>query len=163
MLPLICISNRIAILQKRAVRCIHLLNYNDHTVTYFKNMKLLPVSKLFIYNIAIYMFKTLNIDNFDTCLLSSLFTFEDLHVYPTRNRLNYVLPRTKRVRTESSIKVAGVKIWNDVPAVIRSASSFFFSNLNLGLLLSVQCRFRSRVHNSYQFLLCSPSHCLFTV
>ena len=59
------LSGEIEVLQKRAVRCVNLLNAGAHTQSSFQQMKLLTIQNLYKFKVAIYMFKTINLDNFD--------------------------------------------------------------------------------------------------
>ena len=113
----------IAVLQKRVIRIMNFLNFNDHTSLYFCNMKLLPVEYVFNLNIAIYMYKTLNVQNYDIHLLGRLRTHDDVHDHNTRDRFNFITPRFNRVSFKSSICYAGVQIWNSLPDNVKNSTS----------------------------------------
>ena len=69
------ISNKISILQKRAVRSYNSLSYRDHTANSFKAMKLLKPSEQFRQQIGLYIYtRQLSIPNYDNSLMQSLRT-----------------------------------------------------------------------------------------
>lgn len=117
------VSNRIAILQRKAVRAVNLLGYGESTAGYFKRMKLLPLNELFQYNIGVYMYRTLTDENFDPLLAGQLNSFDDHHNYGTRQNYNFVLPRFARVKSQAHISFRGSKMWNAIPLTIKSSPS----------------------------------------
>ena len=117
------VKQKIVVLQKRAIRIMNFLNFNDHTSLYFCNMKLLPVEYVYNLNIATYMYKTLNVQNYDIHLLGRLITHNDVHDHNTRDRFSFVTPRFNRVSFKSSICYAGVQIWNSLPDNVKNITS----------------------------------------
>jgi len=117
------ISNSVVVLQKRVVRCINFLNYNDHTGAYFKNMRLLPLSSIYCLNISMYMYRTLSDEFYDRELYRKLNTFQDQHDHLTRNRDKYVMPRYRKVKTEANIHHSCIEVWNEMPDAVKSCKS----------------------------------------
>jgi len=117
------VTDRVVVLQKRAVRCINFLNNNDHTLECFREMKLLPVKFIFDLRISTYMYCTLNVNHYDSYLGQKLQILHDRHGRHTRNRNDFLIPRYKRVRTNSHIHYNCVKQWNRLPVELKAATS----------------------------------------
>lgn len=125
------IKGEIRVLQKRSVRVMNFLSYNDHTNVYFHGMKLLPVDCIYSLSVASYVYRTINAENFDNVLKAKLRTHQDQHSYPTRSRQDYLTPRFNRVKSDSHIHYAGVKLWNEIPNNIKTCPSVLSFKRNL--------------------------------
>ena len=64
------------------------------------------VPYLYKRNVLIYMFKTIN-GNYDCALYGRMVRNSDNHAVATRNRDNFVLPRYRRVASQSSTRFGG--------------------------------------------------------
>ena len=103
--------------QKRVIRTISELRKFDHTNDEFCKMKLLKFTDINIYCCALFVYKSLaSPDN-------SFFIRRNNARYAFRvdDLLNIPLIHSKQ--SESCILYHGVKIWNDLPAVIRNSQS----------------------------------------
>ena len=49
--------NKLFVIQKKAIRAISNLNYNDHTNIHFKNLKILKLQDVFKENIMVFFFQ----------------------------------------------------------------------------------------------------------
>ena len=96
--------DRIFKLQKRAIRAINCLPYNDHTHEYFKTMNILKLEDLHKLKICTYMFKNRNAQ-----------THADIHSHNTRNRNDLIIPRYNRARSQTSWMFRGISEWNSLP------------------------------------------------
>ena len=58
-------------------------------------------------------------------------THSDIHNYPTRNNNKFIAPKYNMRKSEMSINFKSIKVWNKLPADIRSAGSLnvFMDNL----------------------------------
>ena len=102
-------------LQKRAVRIICGASYREHTNPLFRANKILKIEDIYIFSIAIYMYK--NNHNLTDLLRN--------HSYNTRF-YNHLLPPYERLTTsQQSVIFNGARIWNDIPSSIRDANSMF--------------------------------------
>ena len=102
-------QDRIFKLQKKAVRAVNSLPYNEHTNDYFKSMEILKVKEIYQQRLLLFMFSNYNIT-----------AFSEIHAHNTRNRNDLILPQVNRTRTQSSLFYQGVKLWNSLPEDIRS-------------------------------------------
>jgi len=137
------IRNEIEILQKKVVRIVNFLPYNDHTRDFFRRMNMLPLDFVFSLNVALYVYRTLNVRDYDNMLLDKLVTLGDFHDYPVRNRRNLLLPRYNREKSKSHIHYKGATLWNSIPEEIRDSSTvatfkrklkkYFFDQLNVNI------------------------------
>lgn len=63
------VRNRLFLLQKRAVRVVSRSHYLSHTDDLFKELGILKLGSLFDYSVGAYMYKTVNLLNYDSLLL----------------------------------------------------------------------------------------------
>ena len=77
------------------------------------------------YQISKHMFKCLNI-NFNTLPKHS-----DVHNYSARNNNKFIAPKCNMGKSETSINFKSIKVWNKLPADIRTSDSLnvFMDNL----------------------------------
>ena len=136
------LKDEIKILQKRVIRCMNFLPYNEHTALYLGRMNMLTVEHLYFSNIALYMYRTLNIEKYDDHLKAKLHSFCDLHDYPTRNRFSLRVPRVNKEKSKSHVHCSGVRIWNSIPDGVKGSTSV-----------------TSFKHNLKKFLLGQPTAC----
>ena len=125
------LSNKLKILQRKAVRCVNGLEYYAHTEAAFCSMKLLPLEKLYEVCVSIYMYKTVKIVNYDCIMLNKLITFDENHNHLTRYRHKFVVPRFKKATTQRCILYKGVVIWNGVLDLIGGSSVRSFRRMLL--------------------------------
>ena len=77
--------NKLWLLQKRAIRIISYSDYLAHTEALFKELKILPIKKVYVFSVAQFMFKynrQLLPNIFDNMFTMNAF----LHTYYTRQR-----------------------------------------------------------------------------
>ena len=106
--------NKLFIIQKKAIRAISNLNYNDHTNIYFKNLKILKLHDVFRENITVFFFNTLK-NNMNSNVGSLLTYRQDIHNYYTRNRSKLNVPLLNRHQTQSAFLYQGIREWNNLP------------------------------------------------
>ena len=111
--------NKLFIIQKKAIRAINSLPYNEHTEQYFLSNKILKLADLHHYHIAIYIYRSLYYD-FDPDL--SRYFHEssvlNVHHYNTRSANSIRVPLLKRSVSQNTIFFVGPKIWNKLPASV---------------------------------------------
>ena len=117
-------TNKIFVLQKKAVRAINNLEYNSHTNDYFKLDNMLKLDEQYKMQTSLYIYKLLNL-NADAELLSKIKTNSDIHSHSTRKKNDINIPRIKRARSKFSIFHNGSKIWNSLPDKIRTIDSLY--------------------------------------
>ena len=129
-------TNKLVILQKKAIRAIFSLHYRDHTNPYFISSNILKLKDLHIYNTCIYFYKSFYL-NFDPSLLSSLNRHLNVHNHNTRFNSNIVLPQYLSSKSQNSISYVGSKLWNSLPDEITSSISIHvFKNKLKQILIS---------------------------
>ena len=124
-------------LQKKAIRMITFSRYNAHTSSLFKELMVLPLQSIYIYNVMLFMFK------YNQNLLPKLALFnamfvknKDIHEYNTRQTENLHVPPGK-FATLKTIRHTGINLWNNISMNIMSSNislSIFKSNLRKYLL-----------------------------
>ena len=112
------LTNKLFILQKKSVRAINKLPYNEHTNLAFKNMGILKLKDLFTYQIATFMYKTIYMSQ-NPDLSNELLRNQDVHSYETRQRNKLILPRITKHRSKNSILYQGVSVWNSIPVNVH--------------------------------------------
>ena len=111
-----CHINQLEIAQKKCVRIVANQPPLSHTAPIFYELKLLNLSDIYKFNIALYMYK--NIDKFASCLQPN--------IHSTRSGIHYSSQRQWLTLTQNqSIKYQAPKIWNRIPIDIRNSSSIF--------------------------------------
>ena len=107
-------SNRITRIQKKCIRCINKLGSTDHTNDYFVSNRILKLEDLQLYQVAIYIYKTLYF-NHDPSLLNFLSFQINMHDHSTRSRHQLSVPLFHLSTSQNSIEYKGVKFWNSLP------------------------------------------------
>ena len=110
-----CASERIFVLQKKAIRNTNNLQYNDHTHFYFKNNEILKIDDLYNLKIGVQMFNKFR--------WNSISNQSSVHDYTTRNRHNLVIPRMKKATSQLSWMYRGNHLWNSLPVELRNVNS----------------------------------------
>jgi hypothetical protein len=110
--------NKLWLLQKRAIRIISYCDYLAHTEALFKELKILPIKKVYVFSVAQFMFKynrQLLPNIFDNMFTMNAF----LHTYNTRQREHLRMPKHKLCIRTRTINVTGVRIWNLIEKDIK--------------------------------------------
>ena len=99
-------THKLLITQKRAIRAINNLSFNDHTSEYFKSNCILKINDQYNYQILVFMFKLIHSQIPDFPLV---FTQQnDVHNHHTRRRLNLTLPRFSKKNLNSLSPTRGL-------------------------------------------------------
>ena len=123
-------TNKIFILQKKAIRAINNLEYNDHTTGYFHSNTILKLKDQYKSQISNYIYKILN-SNIDNEICSQLKLNLRSHPHNTRCKEMLNVSQINKCKTKNSIFYNGIKIWNGLPNSLRNSNSFFkFKKLN---------------------------------
>ena len=130
-----CHVNKLFVLQKKAIRAMHGLNFCDHTNLYFSSSSILKLKDLHYYYSCIYMFKTFNF-GFDNSLLSVINSHTNIHSHNTRNSSRLVLPRFTSSKCQNSFSYVGSKCWNNLPYTVTSSNSLVTFKNRLKTLLT---------------------------
>ena len=86
---------------------------------------MLKIPDLHESQISKHMFKCFNLN------ANILPRHSDIHNYPTRNNNKFIAPKCYMRKSEMSINFKSVKVWNKLPADIRTADSLNVSMDNL--------------------------------
>jgi hypothetical protein len=127
-------------LQKRAIRIISSTNYMSHTAPLFHKHDILPLHKIYIYHVTLFMF------NFDKEKLPDIFNElfirnKDVHTYSTRQSEQLHVPKANLSTYQRCIKYVGVIIWN-----------FIMRQLN------TDCSLVTYKYKLKHYLLCNDMH-----
>ncbi len=114
----ITITERVKLALKRTVRTITFKRKYDHTNDLFKSLRLLKWEDINIYCTAIYVYKSINNDNY-----TEIFNFRSNERYSLRNTRDLEIPALTSNQSQKSIKYHGVKVWNALPQYVRDKSS----------------------------------------
>ena len=111
------LTNRVQILQKKAVRAMNCLPYNAHTHDFFRDMRLLKLYDL--HNIALMtdMYRRVGSDEIPVQAIPRN------HDYNTRNRNLLNIPRFNRTATQNSFVYQQIIKWNNIPSDLKEANS----------------------------------------
>ena len=111
----------ISILQKKVVRLINKVGFNDHTNELFFECKIIKFLDLVKFKTAVVMYKARN--KLLPINIQELFDSKEKLVYNLRG-CNKFLIKHARIKTKSMcVSVIGLKIWNSLESSIVSAKS----------------------------------------
>ena len=118
-------TDRIFILQKKAVRAVDNLPYNTHTSSSFKSLNILKLQDLYNLRLSCAVYNSAEnhgYGHFSEKLIS--FT----HQHDTRNMATFRLPRYNRAKSQRSPLYVGIKLFNAYPQSYRLQSINNFKN-----------------------------------
>ena len=128
-------TSKIFVLQKKAIRAINNLAYNEHTNAYFKCNKILKLSDQYKLQVLNYLFQVLH-SNIDEEIKSSLLINNQFHSHNTRTNNQMSILRVNRSKTKHCVLQNGMITWNSIPDIFKVNVSFSM--------------FKSNVRNFYQ-------------
>ena len=98
-------------LHKKVVSIICCVNYRDHTEPLFHNLKILPLSKIFAYQIMNFMFKAYK-NILPLCCHDKYNLNSSVHRHQTRSSSKFHIPFMRLKISQRSVKYIGPKLWN---------------------------------------------------
>ena len=118
-----CNQDRIFKLQKKSIRAIRNLGYNEHTSSHFQILGSLKLDDLYKLRLLTFMYINKNL----------FATNSDIHPHLTRHRNDMLLPHFRRARSQSSWMYQGATLWNNLPANLKALNTvgIFKSNIKL--------------------------------
>ena len=96
-------------LQKKILRLIKCVPKSYESQMLFSEMKILPIKKLYLYSVALFMFK------YKTGKLPSVFSdffSSNANIYRTRGELLFKIPACTSALSQHRIRYTGVKVFN---------------------------------------------------
>ena len=114
--------NEVLLLQKKVIRIIGGVSFNEHCKPIFCKLKIMTVVNLHIYKVLVYVKQNIN----------DMSRRQDIHQYYTRSAKCVDVPYTRLSKIKQSYATQGIKFWNKLPTHIQ--------NLNVN-------QFKSRIHN----------------
>ena len=117
---------KIFVLQKKAIRAINNLAYNEHTNAYFKCNKILKLSVQYKLQVSNYIFQLLH-SNIDEEIESSLLINNQIHSHNTRTNNQMGILCMNRSKTKHCVLHNCVITWNSLPDVFKVSVSFSVS------------------------------------
>ena len=122
--------NPLIVLQKKCIRIINRAGYIDHTDPLFKTTKLLKLSQIHILSCAKFIYKC-----YTSCTYSNfrgrLILNSDIHKHDTRIASDLRAPFERLEIGLNSFFIKGIKIWNKLPADIKTANSIIYLKYRL--------------------------------
>ena len=116
------LTDRILLLQKKALRIICNTDYLAHTEPLFLSNNILKFNEIYSLQLGIFMF-LLNNNKlphiFDTMFQRN----QHFHNYPTRQSGSYHLPKTRTLFANHIFTFAGPKLWNSLPPSLTQLKS----------------------------------------
>ena len=131
------VTQRIFILQKKAIRAVNNLDFNSHTSNSFLEMKTLKVEDLHKFKISMIMYFAANNEGYD--FLSKRLIINN-HIYSTRNSNLFILPRYRLAKSQRSALYFGMKLSNNLLNHHFQLSLSMYKNL-------IKCHFLSQYSN----------------
>ena len=111
------LTNRVQILQKKAVRAMNSLPFNTHTHDFFRDMQLLKLYDLHNVSLMTDMYRRAGSTEMPIQARATN------HDYNTRNRNLLNTPRFNRTATQNSFVYQQITKWNNIPVDIKEANN----------------------------------------
>lgn len=105
--------HRVFTLQKKILRTMMSLDYNQSCRGIFRNNNILTVYAIYIFETLIFLFKHRHLFEGNTFV----------HPYSTRHKLDYCLPKHRLLMTERGSNYASLKLFNKLPTHIKQLGS----------------------------------------
>ena len=115
-------TNKIFILQKKAIRAINNLEFNEHTNEYYKSNEILKLEDQYRLQTSKYIYQLLN-TNVDCEMSSKLFRNIQDHSHDTRHGEVLRVTRVNRTISKNNIFHNGIKTYNSLEDKIRNSNS----------------------------------------
>ena len=116
-------TSKIFVLQKKAIRAVNNLPYNEHTNAYFKCNKILKLSDQYNLQVSNYVFQVLH-SNIDEETESSLLINNQTHSHNTRTNYQMSILPVNRSKTKHCVFHNGMITWNSLPDIFKVNVSF---------------------------------------
>ena len=116
------IIQKLFVSQKKCIRAICGLEYNQTTQPHFKNLNLLKLSEIYKRNLLLHFHDTI-FEDMNPNLQNIIKSHSDFHSYNTRIKSNIVLPQVNRTKTRFNFYCRGIDEWNLLPQEIRNIVS----------------------------------------
>jgi hypothetical protein len=125
---------RIHLLQKRVIRIINREVYDAHTDAIFRNLNILKLKKIYLFQLGIFMYKCEN-NLLPANLASSFIRTNQVHNYSTRASRLFYVPSCRTNIRKFSANYQGPCFYNSLDAGIRDVASvsLFQSKLKIYL------------------------------
>ena len=118
---------KVRVLQRKSLRAIFNLPYNDHTNYFFKNNLILKLDDLYRFNLSVSMFNYINNPTDHRDFISCSLTYNSsYHGYSTRTNNNLSVIRFNRTASQSSFVYQSIKNWNMLPMNLKTTSKTNF-------------------------------------
>ena len=131
------LTHEVQLLQNKILRIINFKSLKDHTrmCTLYKSMHILQFKDIFELDEAKFVYAYHN-DKLPSNIDGIFNPVQNQHNYGTRSiaKENLYAPRMKLHDGYSSLNYIGVKIWNEIPATVKSLSQHAFSRQHKNLL-----------------------------
>ena len=120
------VLDRVRILQRKSLRAVFNLPYNDHTNSFFKNNLILKLDELYKFNLSKSMFNYINNPIPCSDYISSCLSYNsNYHSYQTRTQNDLSIIRFNRTSSQSSFIYQGTKVWNKLPQSLHKSLEHF--------------------------------------
>ena len=117
-------TQKIFILQKKAIRALNKLEYNHHTNEYYKLNNIIKLEDQYKIQISNYIFRHLN-SNIDPETSAKFEKNLIIHPHDTRHGEQMRVTRVNRSISKNMISHNGTKVWNSLPHSVKSSNSYY--------------------------------------
>ena len=114
--------NSLILLQKRAVRLVGNIGWNEHSTEIFKQYRILKLCDLVKYQTCILMYKA-NRGILPENVQSNFHKIKDVHEYNTRTKNNFFTYHVSLTLRKMSVNSKGITLWNSLPVNIKESVS----------------------------------------
>ena len=126
---------KLNVLQRRIIRMITFSHHRTSVKAIFNNLRILTLQQINTFQTGIFMYQHTKGKSPDACL-HMFVQNSSIHNHYTRQHQNLHIIRCRTKIKQFSIKYHGVKIWNNIPPLIKNYSYQMFKNYFKLYLLS---------------------------
>ena len=110
------------LIQKKYVRIATHAEFRAHTDKLFLKLNILPITKLYCYQVLIFMYK-INHKMLPQIFLSMFNQMNETNPHQTRSSSNYRIPQMRIKASQKTIRYMGVKLWNYYIQLVENSKS----------------------------------------
>ena len=123
-------TNKLVVMQKKLVRAIMDVAYNEHTNVHFMKLGLLRFNDIHTLEVAKFMHKYVHKDLPEP--LSNIFIYtHSIHSHHTRQSRSMRPLACRLSSSRNSVLFKGPTVWNSLPSELQNKSSLFTFNKHL--------------------------------
>ena len=115
-------KRRLKVLQKKAVRAICNVAYNEHTSELFQSLKILKIEDIYKLSLGRFMYQYNN-DNLPIALMTLFIPSQCVHFDYTRGAMSFYIKRRRTKKVTSGFLHQGPLLWQQLSSTVKWSNS----------------------------------------